>query len=111
MATDLIGAYQDALKSLTNARGEAERVANIIVDAGVKLHKWEVVMISNGQRGFPPEIALPGSGSINRSTWPTADQLENALADYHQALHSAQNAWSAIPSESRIGLQEPTGRR
>ena len=88
MTTDPIHSYQDALRALDEANRDAERIVNIIIDAGKKLDQnWRRVMISGSNIGFPAEVPY-GQIHISADKWPTANQLADALAAWHNARHA-----------------------
>ena len=103
MASDAIGIYQDALKAVEEAEREAERVVGYIRDAAGKLGDWKGVVVANTGVGFP----IGRTRSINADQWPTAMQLAEALAAYHSSISGARNAYGAIPSDRRHGIQPP----
>lgn len=107
MSTDPIRAYLDARNNLEQAAQRAERMVGIILGAAIKLRDWKRVMVSNANVGFPAEIALTTQNSIRADEWPTAQQLAEALAQWHQARSAARSAWSAVPSSDRPGIQPP----
>jgi len=104
MATDRIQAYQEALKKLEVTTRQVEHYVGEIQNGATKLRNWESVVISNSGVGFPAEAH---GESIDANTWPSAQQLAEALSEWHKARHTVNNAWSAIPEERRTGLQPP----
>ena len=106
MSTDPIATYQEALRNLDVATRQAERIVGVVTAAGSKLCDWKQVSMSNIDLGFPPEVTLSGH-SINAREWPTAQELGEALANWHQAHQAVERAWRMIPSDRRMGLQPP----
>jgi len=105
MAEDKIRRYQEALRELEVATRNVEKYVATITDVSEKLQNWDRVVISNvGDIGFPPEAHVK---SINADDWFTAIQLAEALSNWHKVCHEVRNAWNAIPSENRMGLQPP----
>jgi len=105
MATDPISEYQTALREFEQATRRVERIVGIISDASSKLGDWQRVSVANINVGFPAEI-LRGP-SINGSDWPTAQQLAEALSQYHSTLHEAGNTYRRIPADQRGVIQPP----
>ena len=62
-----------------------------------------VILLSDLLRARPQEIQIVGipqqvgissaKVNFNGSNWPTASQINNALAEYHQALGAVRVAW------------------
>jgi hypothetical protein len=107
MSTNSIQDYQESLRKLEAARNKVERFVVEIKNGANSLLAWDQVVISNVQVGFPPEAQVH---SINADNWPTAQQLAEALSEWHKANHAVQNAWQAIPKADRTGLQPPPVR-
>src|SRR2546426_9350132 len=99
---DQVQAYQESLSAVVAAQKKAEAVVERIAEINRKLQDWRKVMISNGKHGFPPEIsANMRSPTVDVRNWPTADQLEQVLVDWHNARQAAQNAWLQVPLDRR----------
>ena len=56
--------------------------------------------------GFPKEVTMVGR-SIDASTWPTAQQLADTLATWHEAAEIARTAWARLPRETRSSMPPP----
>jgi hypothetical protein len=104
---DAIEKYQAAGIELKNAIASAERLVKIIRDGALVLQDWKRVMVSNAQVGFPAEVALTRSPSINASDWPTGQQLAEALRRYHNARGDLRRAYDAIPEAQRDAIRGP----
>lgn len=105
MASNPITEYQTALRNFNRAKNHAETLVNTIAEAAAKLQNWRTVRVSNVNVGFPVDISI--SNSINANQWPTAQQLAEALADYHSRLHEVGNAYRRIPEDQREVVQPP----
>lgn len=104
---DPIAKYQDALSALDAAERAAQTVVGIVIDVGNKLARnWKRVTVANADPPIPFPVGAV-TDSVNASTWPTAQELGQAMAAWHTARHEARNAWSAIPAERRVGIQGP----
>ncbi len=107
--TDPIQACQDALRTLEAAERKAEGLAQYVVNAGAALRDWKDLTFAN----LRPPISFPIGmrQAINAEGWPTAAEVAQAITDYHTAQNDVQNAWRRVPSEKRVGMSEPPGRR
>ena len=105
MADDPIRAYQDAMRTLEEATGQAERLVTYIADVAELLQNWRDVRVADGKTSFP--IGVSHQHSINPDRWPSAQELAQVLAAWHQAAHAARNAWAAIPYPDKKNLKGP----
>lgn len=105
MADDPIRKYLDARNEFDQATRNAGRLTDIIVEAGRHLQRWQEVTVSNVGVGFPAELI--GGPSIDAHQWPTAEELAEVLASWHDARHTTRNAWRAVPDSDHQGLQSP----
>jgi hypothetical protein len=100
--------YQEVLRQLKLASEKAKSVVKIIVDAAESLKYWQSVKIINSEREFP---VLKNQGmhypDIDAQTWPSGEELANALADYRVSRAALQKAWDQIPEAGRVGLVDP----
>jgi len=102
---DPIAEYQTATQKFEAAVRKAEQVVQTITDAAAKLRDWRHVGVSNINVGLPLT-----ANAINGAIWPTAQQLAEALADYHSTLHEVGNAYRRIPTQQRQVIQPPPSR-
>jgi hypothetical protein len=61
---------------------------------------------TTGRCGFPKEVTMVGR-SIDASTWPTARQLADTLAAWHETAEVARTAWAHLPRETRSHTPPP----
>ncbi len=105
MADDPIRTYLDALKEMDKAQGAVEGLVNVIHDASKKLKRWRGAGVSDIKAPhIPPEVQL-GRYVIRGGDWPCAQQLGEALGDWHRAYSRAQDAYKAVPKPDRGRLQ------
>ena len=110
MASDPISNYQQALQSFEAAQRRVQSLVQIIDQAALHLRNWQRVIVSNSRHSFPTGIGTTSNASINAQTWPTGDQIGEALSQYHSLLHEAGNAYRQIPESQKAVVQPPPDR-
>ena len=112
MAEDSVRKYLDAKAELDRAKQKVSDIAKLIAEVGdaLKRDPWSL-MVSNVDVGFPPEVAMGGSRSLNADNWPTARQIAELLSTMHKARHGAVNAWASLSKSDRENLTPPEGAR
>lgn len=108
--SDPVARYQEAIAKVEASEAKAKSVVAIVVDAGRKLGKWQDVMVNNAGDGvgYPAEMGLnANTPTINAHTWPSANDIHEALSAYHVAKSEAMHAWVAIPADRKKGLNPP----
>jgi hypothetical protein len=80
----------EAEEALKRAARDAERVVDVIVDAGEKLQNWQNVRVSDIK--IPIEGLGSSAPSINAKQWPTPKRLAEVLAAWHKADKAVLNA-------------------
>lgn len=98
--------YLDALRELQEREGEVLRIVTTIQRAAKDLEHWPAVCVVHAGAGFPKEVTMAGR-AIDASTWPTARQLADALAAWHETAEIARTAWARLPKETRSSLPSP----
>ena len=106
--TNLVAAYQNAVRRLQEAQVKAQRLADFISDAGKKLEYWPTVTFSNIDFKFP-SVERQYVREVDAAAWPSAAEVAQAIVEYHDAKTAADVAWDAIDEDGRVGLQEPRG--
>ena len=106
MSADKIQAYLDAVRRLENAQRAVQHYVITIQNAATVLADWRKVSISNSGIGFPPETGTSGR-TINAVDWPTAKQLAEALAAWHEAKRLAHASYNDIPEVDRSIIVPP----
>lgn len=98
--------YLDALRELQEREREVLRIVTTIQRAAKDLEHWPAVCVVHAGAGFPKEVTMAGR-AIDASTWPTASQLADALAAWHETAEIARTAWARLPKETRTSLPSP----
>jgi hypothetical protein len=98
--------YLGALRDLQQREGEVLRMVATIQRAAKHLERWQVVHVIHEGAGFPKEVTMVGR-SIDASTWPTARQLADTLAAWHEAAEIARTTWARLPRETRSSMPPP----
>jgi hypothetical protein len=98
--------YLDALRELQEREREVLRIVTTIQRAAKDLEHWPAVCVVHAGAGFPKEVTMAGR-AIDASTWPTASQLADALAAWHETAEIARTAWARLPRETRTSLPSP----
>jgi len=112
MAEDPVRNYLDAKAELDKTKQKVSDITKLIAEVGEALKRdpWSL-MISNVDVGFPPEVAMGESRSLNANNWPTARQIAELLSAMHKARHGAVNAWASLSGPDRENLTPPEGAR
>lgn len=105
------------VESYLEARAAFERVSSqttailqsvIAVAAALRANPARF-MFSNCQPGMPMEAAMGRDAvSFDAGRWPTAQQIQASLADWHASKSRMESAWHAVPQGIRGGLQPPS---
>jgi hypothetical protein len=108
MSTD---AYLDAKAVYDRVSAELDAVANLLrtVAAGIQGSRGSFIF-SNVNVGLPPEASMSRGGvSVNGNDWPTAEAIQQKLAQWHVARTAMHTTWSAVPADRKAGLIGPPG--
>lgn len=109
MANDPISDYLKAFKELGEARRRAQVFIDVISNAAFKFEKeWRRVSVTdvgNVEWGIAQDL------HINGGSWPTAQELAEALAEYRKAVLAAGNAFRSIPESQRGVVAAPPANR
>ncbi len=103
---DVGSSYLDALRELQQREGEVLRMVAMIQQAAKCLEHWQAVHVIHAGAGFPKEVTMVGR-SIDASTWPTARQLADTLAAWHETAEIARTAWARLSRETRSSTPPP----
>jgi hypothetical protein len=103
MTENPVARYLDAIEALEQAAAEADRLAETVHDASVKLKNWREVNFVN----VDAQGAAGRGGTIDAREWPSAEQLAGAVALWHARQTEVRAAWEAVPPNRRAGLQPP----
>ena len=104
MANDPVADYLTAFREAGEARRRAMVYVDVICDAARKLEKeWRQVSVTDLGIGF----GIGQDARINGGSWPNAQELAEALANYRQAVFAAGRAYLAIPESQRSMVAVP----
>ena len=105
MATDTLLSYQERQFELKRAERKVDELVAALTDAVNKLRNWDNVVISNVYVPFPAELSLFGA-VIDGSNLPSAQELAQALSEYHRLRIAAQITYRKIPDDFRVAIGE-----
>lgn len=110
MVDDPVRKYLNSKIELDKVEQKVQNMAKMIAEVGdaLKRDPWSF-MVSNVDVGFPPEVAMSRSPSLNANDWLTARQIAELLAAMHRARHDAVNAWMSLEKTDRENLSPPKG--
>jgi hypothetical protein len=98
-----LSARYEAEKALANVKEIVEAIYQI---SGVLRSDPEHFSFSNTGIGLPAHVL--GSGhSVDSNRWPSARQVMEALAAWHDAKFKMEGAWQVVPPDRQSGLQPP----
>jgi hypothetical protein len=102
--TDSIRAYLDSKQRCVQTFSTLQRLASIIIEAGAALQncpdEFGFTDINVSMPAFPSQL-------VSATEWPTAEEVQRALAACHQDLDHLQGAWSALSPLDRENLMPP----
>ena len=108
MASDPVSEYLKAFREAGEARRRAMVYVDVICDAARKLEKeWRQVSVT--EAGM--EFGIGQDARINGGSWPTAQELAEALARYREAVFAAGKAYLEIPDAQRGMVARPPVNR
>ena len=93
---DPISAYQEAIRERSEARDRMMGFVETVSSVSEQLYGYR-------NPGFLSRLTL----RIDADSWPSADQMTDALAVWHQTNNAAIAAWDKIPENRRYGLSPP----
>jgi hypothetical protein len=104
MSQDPVRTYLDAKAKLDEAEAKIRGIHDLIADVGQRLlHPYEF-MISNIDVGFPAEVVVGRTQTLDANKWPSAKQIAENLAALHMAYQQAQDAWERLSSSDRANM-------
>ncbi len=107
MTIDPVRDYINAKGALSQARTRVENVVRQVHSVAAKLDHWSTIVIAGGS-AYPEHLI--GGESISLDEWPSIQQLDQALSDYHRLCHEADNAWRRVPAADHASLQPPESK-
>jgi hypothetical protein len=108
MSTD---AYLDAKATFERIDKEVRQLGETIANVGFSISRSPGpgrFSFSNVGGKFPMDAVMGEEcATSNGSSWPTAQQVNDRLGDWHDAKSAMMATWRAIPPERRSGLLPP----
>jgi hypothetical protein len=106
--SDPIRAYIDSQSNRDRVAGIAKRYVSTIVQVAAALQRNPLgVMFSNTTTGMPMTVATDRP-IASAGDWPTAEQIQQALAQWHHANQQVLQAWNAVPQADKSSLKPPS---
>lgn len=79
-----------------------------VVSVGHALeHYPEGFSFTGTEAAITPQIATHQRRGLSAQEWPSAERLQIALSNWHQAYGEANAAWNAVPKETQASLRSP----
>lgn len=103
---DTAACYRDALHEVQQREAEVVRLVTTIQKAAKALERWQAAYVVSTGAGFPKEVTMAGR-AIHAAAWPTAGQLADTLATWHDSAEKARTAWARLPRDTRGTLPPP----
>lgn len=106
--SDPIRGYLDSVANLERVANNAKSMTKIVIHVAAALQQNPLgVMFSNVQTGMPMSVGTDHA-TADGSKWPTAEQMQQALAQWHHAKLQVSQAWNAVPMSDRAHLKSPS---
>jgi hypothetical protein len=103
--TDPIHAYLETKNRCDEAFATLARLRSAVLKVGAALQSSpRDFCFSNVNVGLPG--VLP-KNSLDGMKWPSAEDIQRAIAACHQADSDVKIAWRAVPPSAHSGLQPP----
>lgn len=105
--------YIEARNVMIQASAAVQRMAETIRNVSHALStNSRRFLFANLPSGMPAEVAMSRDVvTVDANSWPSAQALQDALRDMHEARTVVFNAWSRVPQEQRSALQPPPPER
>ncbi len=106
-----VGAYLEARHRFSVADAKVTQYQEIVSECAGRLGGGRgAFFFSNVPTGLPPEVMMSSrSHRLDGNTWPTADQIQQAIAGWHEALRAMRTTYEGVPQHLREGLARPLG--
>jgi hypothetical protein len=106
---DHLQTYSRAVFNYTEAVQKARRVSEIINRGASALRNWEQVRVTDTEGVFPEFLSrtTTSDSHVQGLEWPSAQQIADALLDYHRTKHELELAFTGIPDDQRQALRSP----
>lgn len=103
---DAVQRYVEAREALVRLEARVRETVGRVRQAAAALEHWRSVHVVNAGVGFPKEVAMMGR-EIDAKQWPTALELAETLAAWHEGAEAAWAAWDRVPPADRARLEPP----
>jgi hypothetical protein len=104
--SDPIRTYLDSVTNLDRVTATAKMQIAIVAQVAQALQRDPLhFMFSNTNIGMPGNAM--GGPTADGSKWPTAEQIQAALSQWHHARLTASQAWNSVPQADRNNLKPP----
>lgn len=97
--------YLAKYRACEQAKGEADAVVKKFKILCESLERWQTLLLIGGQKQNGTDETRVTELPITQI--PTIDQLDAALAAWHDTRKAVERMWEVLPPDLRIGLKEP----
>jgi hypothetical protein len=105
--SDPIRTYLDSVQNLDRVAAIAKGHIVTVSQVATALQRNPLAfMFSNTNIGMPANAM--GGPTADGNKWPTAEQMQTALSQWHHARLTVSQAWNAVPQADRKNLMEPS---
>jgi hypothetical protein len=102
-----IRTYLDSVQNLDRVAAIAKGHIVTVSQVATALQRNPLAfMFSNTNIGMPANAM--GGPTADGNKWPTAEQMQTALSQWHHARLTVSQAWNAVPQADRKNLMEPS---
>jgi hypothetical protein len=107
--TDFLASYIAANSAYKAAAIQlAPLISTVIIVAHHLEHRTESFAFTNTATASPPELAMSRRTSTeDAKTWPSAEALQEAIFNWHDAHSKAVAAWANLSSDAQASMKEP----
>lgn len=108
MVNEAVQTYVDTARELKAAIEELRRLSRPVAACQQGLMQWTSTVMTGTDVRYPGVMLPGGMGmQLEAATWPSAEQLAQALLRGHDAVRAAQTAWQALRDEDHDVLLSP----
>lgn len=107
-AGDAIETYIAANNELKEAAKKVRAYLQVIRDVAKDIEFGPERFCFDGTEiGAPSGISASGRNRVEAADWPTAELLQVALVNWHEAYRRAREAWNEVPPSAQESLKSP----
>lgn len=108
MSDSTVAAYQQALDKRDAVTRQIQELVQSLRDVNAAMSRWDMVTVENNGNRFPQELAgKPGGPKIDGKKYPSIQDIESKLLEYHKVKQEIRNAWAEIPHYLKSVLINP----